>query len=601
MFLANRERVLLNQYHENAFRRILPSLINLLAEIITLFVFQRSNLLRGLTMTTDAKMGLNICEPRCEALYASGIYEPLITNEQVLTTIRLVALHPGENSDRVQCEIVHNVPLVSLNSQGEQVDFAEHEQPDFASQFEVRNFSALSYCRSACSNDNDETDVVIINGLEFSLNRSLVEAMRLMRERLDSETSTHLVWVDQLCINQTDPAESAQQVTLMRDIYGQADTVFACLGPDEEGYGAKAAGSLWFWNSRQLELSEHGQGLSYALGRRRDELYRDAQGYEDPSSDDHKSLSWLCSHKWFNECWNLQPFLLAQDLRFLSENFSFQAEEFIRSLVLLTWLDSGSENEYLMPVIPFLNLLRFAAARWTPDLVPYMNTGSAPKTPFAPIPLHLALPLAAGKKCVDPRDNIYSILCLLDQSLYRIQPSYSAEDIPKRAFIDATKALIGRFGDLDIIVPASRKSGNVQDLPSWTPDYSQLLTRPTFARLWDPETEAGADPEIVPRPQFIERDEGESRVEVLRCTVMVLDESILPGGVTTSHSYGPPLESDRAVLPARCGTAVLLRHVRGRTYRLLSPATSENLDVNDFQRKMLSDSECPWVFSVDII
>jgi hypothetical protein len=553
-------------------------------------------------MTTEAvKIGLNVCEPRCEALYASGIYEPLVVNEQVLTAIRFVELHPGEESDPVKCEIIQNVPLVSLNSQGENVNFADHEQPGFASRSEMRHFSALSYCRSASNDASDETDVIIIHGLEFSLHRNLVDAMRLMRRQLDPETSRHLVWIDQLCINQTDPTESAQQVTLMREIYGQADMVFASLGPDEEQYGEKAAQFLWFWNSRHLELSEHGQGLSFALDRRREELYRDAQRYEDPDSDDHKSLSWLCNHKWFNDGWNLQPFLLARELRFIGEEFAFGAEEFIRGLVLLIWLDSGSGNEYRMPVGPFLNLLRFVAARWTPDLVPYMDTRSAPKTPFSPIPLHLALPIAAGTKCADPRDNIYSVLCLLDRSLYQLQPRYSAEHTPRHTFIDATRALIDRFGDLDIIVGATLKPGNVQNLPSWAPDYSQSLVKPSFARHWNPETEAGVDPEIVPRPEIIERADGESESVVLRCTVMVLDESILPGGVQTYHPSGESQESDRAVLPARCGTPVILRHVRGRTYRLLGPGTSKNLDVDEFQRRMLSDSECPWVFRVDIV
>lgn len=552
----------------------------------------------------DQRVGLTVCQPRCEALYNSGIYEPLVTNERVLSAIRLLVLLPGIDAEPIKCEMIQNVPLVSLNSQDEQTPFAQHEQPDLPSELDGREFFALSYCRTTTSDASSDTDVINIQGVDFDVSRNLVDAMLQARGHLSRTGSAPIVWVDQLCINQSDAAESAQQVTLMKEIYGQAKSTIACLGPDEDGYAANAAGYLWFFHSRHIELADHENGLSFALNESRERLNQDySWTFEDTDKDDHKSLRWLCAHKWFKDAWNLQPLLLAREINFICERNEFSAEVLFRALVLLTWLDTGSGNEFRMPISrDFFNLQRFAVARWTPDLVSYMNTGLAPKTPFSPILWQLALPLVASTNVADPRDRVYSIVNLTDKSQHSLEPAYSAADTPRRAFSQATAALIEQSGTLDIVLSALANPSGPFDLPSWVPNFNHPLGRHDFARSWNPSTESTSTegPPLIPLPTFAAETDTPHDMAVLECTVMVMDDSITPAGMKFSVS-AELLENDRIVLIARCGTPVALRHVTGRTYRLLCPAQTEGLDVDAFQSRMLGFPDCPWVFRVRIV
>lgn len=52
--------------------------------------------------------------------------------------------------------------------------------------------------------------------------------------RLREEQSEMLLWVDAICINQTDKAEKSHQIPLMGDIYRFASRVIVWLGPESD-------------------------------------------------------------------------------------------------------------------------------------------------------------------------------------------------------------------------------------------------------------------------------------------------------------------------------------------------------------------------------
>lgn len=61
----------------------------------------------------------------------------------------------------------------------------------------------------------------------LSVTRNCEEALRYLRYRHKART----VWIDAICINQQDPREKAQQVSIMRSIYSKASQVIVWLGP----------------------------------------------------------------------------------------------------------------------------------------------------------------------------------------------------------------------------------------------------------------------------------------------------------------------------------------------------------------------------------
>ncbi|ATZ50325.1 hypothetical protein BCIN_05g06850 [Botrytis cinerea B05.10] len=119
--------------------------------------------------------------------------------------IRLLDLQPGEAGDPVVCSIRFH----TLGSKG--------------------GFEALSYC---WGNANDSSELILypseMNGPSevYSTTGSVFMALRQLRYR-DRPRS---IWIDQLCINQNDIEERAQQVNMMTEIYSNASAVNIWLG-----------------------------------------------------------------------------------------------------------------------------------------------------------------------------------------------------------------------------------------------------------------------------------------------------------------------------------------------------------------------------------
>jgi hypothetical protein len=87
------------------------------------------------------------------------------------------------------------------------------------------DFAALSYVWGEKSN----TRKILVNGQEMQVTRNLEEALR----HLSSESkfvAEYKLWIDAICINQSDLEERGRQVSRMRNIYGSAWSVIAWLG-----------------------------------------------------------------------------------------------------------------------------------------------------------------------------------------------------------------------------------------------------------------------------------------------------------------------------------------------------------------------------------
>lgn len=85
-------------------------------------------------------------------------------------------------------------------------------------------FDALSY---ACGDESSKVPIQV-NGLRFDITQNLHTQL----SRLRALGCTGWLWVDALCINQTDYAEKLEQVGVMDRIYSIAEEVF--IGFDED-------------------------------------------------------------------------------------------------------------------------------------------------------------------------------------------------------------------------------------------------------------------------------------------------------------------------------------------------------------------------------
>jgi hypothetical protein len=83
-------------------------------------------------------------------------------------------------------------------------------------------YEALSYVWG----DPEETSPIRVDGDQFPVTVKLCEALSRLRDR----SIERIIWVDAVCINQTDGPEKNHQIGLMPKIYGQANRVIIWLG-----------------------------------------------------------------------------------------------------------------------------------------------------------------------------------------------------------------------------------------------------------------------------------------------------------------------------------------------------------------------------------
>ncbi|KAJ8132498.1 hypothetical protein O1611_g1123 [Lasiodiplodia mahajangana] len=124
-------------------------------------------------------------------------YKPL---EPTTRDIRLVKLWPGVGNTSIRCETIH-------------AWFDEN-----------LSYEALSY---TWGDPHSGGSIIDMNGLPFPVRENLEDALRSLRLRDKLRT----LWIDALCIDQTNIEERNIQVGRMRDIYKGASKVLVFLGP----------------------------------------------------------------------------------------------------------------------------------------------------------------------------------------------------------------------------------------------------------------------------------------------------------------------------------------------------------------------------------
>ncbi|PVH71318.1 HET-domain-containing protein, partial [Cadophora sp. DSE1049] len=117
------------------------------------------------------------------------------------TEIRLVTVLPGMWEDRIQCEI----SVASLKANPE--------------------YEALSY-----SWGNPELkEPIWVGDKQIGVTSNCLKALRRFRSREQPVT----LWIDAICINQSDDGEKSWQVKLMGEIYEKTERVLIWLGEND--------------------------------------------------------------------------------------------------------------------------------------------------------------------------------------------------------------------------------------------------------------------------------------------------------------------------------------------------------------------------------
>lgn len=213
------------------------------------------------------------------------LYRPLPENK---SEIRVLALLPGAYHETVQCVLKH-------------ADFED-----------CLEYVALSYVWG-----NPSITEPIRLGYEhrepyetlchFEVTKNLVAALRNIRKI----TSTQILWVDAICINQENDQERSVQVQKMGRIYSAASKVIVWLGnlvtEEEAAIGLLPGHMQSAWRFLRSMAPQPPSGLSASPDYQCGNSENLAGLEESPLT----ALATMCDRSWFRRIWVLQEHMLA--------------------------------------------------------------------------------------------------------------------------------------------------------------------------------------------------------------------------------------------------------------------------------------------------
>lgn len=168
---------------------------------------------------------------------------------------------------------------------------------------EVRgSYRSLSYAWG----DQSKLLPIILDGRPHMVTRNLFAVLCRLRARDLGEN----LWIDQLCINQTDDAEKTQQVRLMPSIFAGAREVLIGIDDDDpcplrSGYTETSVG-------RAIEALAADEHLNAVPG-----FYAADSDPTDEQRAAGDSLLKFLDADWFKRSWTVQEVCLAQEARLL--------------------------------------------------------------------------------------------------------------------------------------------------------------------------------------------------------------------------------------------------------------------------------------------
>lgn len=367
--------------------------------------------------------------------------------------IRLIELLPGGWEDDLRCNI-HTIDLDTpptydalSYSWGDDYQDDPSLPTDWVSSFVGRFESGQKFLRC-----NDQIVLISTN---------LYNALRRLRDK-----SIRYLWVDRICIDQSNIPERAEQVRLMRKIYSKARSVLIWLG-EEDSHTIPAYNmidrvrKLWTVSAKSsLHTNTSDIFNPHAL-----------QAMDLPSfpSADWESMHRLFERRWFQRSWVIQEVALA-DVALV-----------VCGCRIIIWDDVGCTGQYLVASGFFRAMQDTYGRQGRPTFASTIQNNRARVKLDEDRSLTLLLSSMRRFKATDPRDKIYSLLGLLrdkndsephsevDNDVIRPDYSSSVDTI----FRQVTKSLIKDESSLALLSTVEDQGLRVTlNLPSWVPDYA---------------------------------------------------------------------------------------------------------------------------------
>ncbi|MCJ1258430.1 hypothetical protein MMC24_006263 [Lignoscripta atroalba] len=344
-------------------------------------------------------------------------YMPLdiATNE-----IRLLRISSAAESLDIQCSLVH----ISLND------------PPL--------YFTLSYAweePTLYHNSSSESGPrITVNGVSCEVGHNLAAALRYSRSQ-----RFVALWVDAICIDQTNLEERGEQVLRIRSIYEKAQTVIVWLGC--EAQDSKDALEFIELIAQQYDNPDASSWLRKVVTER-------------THSHAWRALRDLLERSWWTRVWVVQETSAAATIEAVCGDYRVSWESLIRFAEVLSWC--FHEIGLLLRNLEGLdmNYVSLNGLYCHHRIRSRLASGEALK-------IMGMLELTRYCNSTDDRDKLYGILGLV-QDVTIANPTYR---IPSHeVFRDLARSWIEAYKSLDIISMDAPRRQDIQ-LPSWTPDF----------------------------------------------------------------------------------------------------------------------------------
>ncbi|KAI1125119.1 HET-domain-containing protein [Nemania abortiva] len=369
-----------------------------------------------------------------------------------------------------------------------------------------QRYEALSYVWGDLI---DPEYVFLDGGVPIPVTKNLHSALRSLRLR----NGGRKLWIDALCINQSDYEEKKIQLGLMKRVYQQAEKVIAYLPlsppdqkninelvpqimrasmlyidyhkspkntePDQEQYTGPLNSISDPETTTKVAVKE-GESISTILANslRDNKLYLESFGL--PSVDSPLWDSWrrLFGSPYFRRIWIWQEVTLGNNLHIWFGNGEGDAEPLMFSHHFLdlysasmtssynaAWCDSDEDNEATLKdrIVGSANATTMFRER-----ILTRNAGHSRRR------LIERLAAVGTFDAKDPRDKIYALLGLVSDGESFIQHvSYAPSDSVERIFARFAKLFMDRGEGIEVLLQAGLRDEE-DEWPSWVPHWDSL-------------------------------------------------------------------------------------------------------------------------------
>ncbi|KAK4169536.1 heterokaryon incompatibility protein 6, OR allele [Cladorrhinum sp. PSN259] len=379
----------------------------------------------------------------------SSIYQPITKPNE----IRLLVLEPGSPTDDVECSLL-NVQLSWRTK-----------------------YEALSYTWG----DAAITRPLTCSGQTINVTVSLHDALtdlRLPRRR-------RYLWVDAVCINQTDNEEKGKQIMLMDQIYKKARRVLIYLGKSDPSVDGAMKDFRWLdwkfmplhvrrYNSRWAVLGPAGVAMIDLLPKMKP--MKETEFNWGP-------ITSLLQRQWFERTWVIQEAVLAKRAEVICGNQSVSWAVLERVVIAMNvyhgFVKSIAGYKEIDRAVHAINLIRSARRdAYRHILMPELwllnryITGS--RQEFSRM-----IDLVQESRrfaCTNPRDKIYGLLGITkeDSRSEYLTPNYGLS--PGDVFRRYVLWEILHNNSLKVLGVSSDKERSDPEFasPSWVPDFTRL-------------------------------------------------------------------------------------------------------------------------------